>query len=542
MSVVIPKDLRSLAFIELTVVELNDVDVDRLLPHLSELVVRLGVAAPSKTDSGAYHRYLTNLAADARLAGFDDERGRQILDGWLRSSVIRIGGKGRSRTELQMDHVLPLTLASFRAGLPKTRTRHRRAELVAYTVMTEELRRRGEANERRALRELFMAAIGHGVRIGNDGQGPAHYDGSPDIDINALLSLYFLEQFASPVGRVPARRVAGSPVPSATRQFGADLLDCLISYGGRLPAAAFIDRFAALLSLHLFQLPLRIALSIRHLLHQGEPTPDMLSESANPLELYCDFTRSAGSPSDDLARQCVQRDLDVMRGFLSDRITLRTLYEALAMLPNGQSIKEMPFVEALVAMVGRRDDPMMLAGATYRVTEIENATRAAGDNDESVARIRAIRRSGVSPIAQLTAILTDELGTTGIQNQTGWFWSTGGLQKPYGLLAGQRASRRSWRYAPSDDLLSALLLLSFAEPGGGHRSEMPIAELLTDLRRRFGILVDRPPAAYDTADNRAAAAANLDAFKRRLQLLGCFDGLSDDFSAQFIKHPLEASA
>ncbi len=137
MTIVVPKDLRSLAFPELTLVELNDVDVDRLLPHLWELVVRLGVPAPSRTDPDAYHSYLDALAGDERMVGFGDERGREFLDGWLRASVIRIGGKGRGHAEVQMDYVLPLTLASYRAGLPNTRTRHRRAERLAYKAMLD---------------------------------------------------------------------------------------------------------------------------------------------------------------------------------------------------------------------------------------------------------------------------------------------------------------------------------------------------------------------------------------------------------------------
>jgi hypothetical protein len=544
VTIVVPKDLRSLAFPELTLVELNDVDVDRLLPHLWELVVRLGVPAPSRTDPDAYHSYLDALAVDERMVGFDDERGREFLDGWLRSSVIRIGGKGRGHAEVQMDHVLPLTLASYRAGLPKTRTRHRRAERLAYKAMVDELARRGVDRPQFRLRELFTAAVGRGVRIEQNGQGPAQYDGTPDIDINALLSLYFLETFPNPVGRTPARPMGDGPVPAATRQFGTDLLDCLTVYGGRLPAAGFIGRFAALLSLHLFELPLRIAKSLRHLLERGESTADMRGEGDNPLEIYCDFTRSATSPSEELARLCAQRDLDVMRAFLSDRIMLRAMYDALAVHPDGPAIRDLPFAEALTALVARRDDPMLQAGPAFQVNAIMRDTKALAENDASVARVDAVRRHVSSPLAQLSALLTEELGATGIKNQTAWFWATGGAQKPYGLLAGDRGSRRSWRYAPSDDLLLALLLLSFTESDdpAGYRTEMPIADLLADFHRRFGILIAQPPNAYNTADTRAAAANNVEAFKRRLQLLGCFDGLSDDFSAQYVRHPLEVTA
>ena len=59
------------------------------------------------------------------------------------------------------------------------------------------------------------------------------------------------------------------------------------------------------------------------------------------------------------------------------------------------------------------------------------------------------------------------------------------------------------------------------------------------LDPELGLLIDQPPSSLNSADNRAAAAANLEAFKRRLRLLGSFDGLSDDFSAQYVRNPLE---
>ena len=126
-----------------------------------------------------------------------------------------------------------------------------------------------------------------------------------------------------------------------------------------------------------------------------------------------------------------------------------------------------------------------------------------------------------------------------VRNAVGWFWSVGGLEKPYGILRGTVRSRRSWRYAPTDELLTALLLAVFVEPDGvTTRPTMPLREVLDALRHRFGILIDRPPAFLDGAEARAAASANLDAFTLRLQLLGCFDSLSDDFSVQVVRHPL----
>jgi hypothetical protein len=129
--------------------------------------------------------------------------------------------------------------------------------------------------------------------------------------------------------------------------------------------------------------------------------------------------------------------------------------------------------------------------------------------------------------------------TRATANAVKWYWSVGGLDKPYGVLRGTSNSRRSWRYAPEDELLNALLLAVFVDRSG-HRSrdEMPLQEVLDALEHRFGLLIDRPPAFLDGAEARKAAAANLDAFKARLTLLGCFDSLSDDFSVQVVRHPL----
>ena len=67
---------------------------------------------------------------------------------------------------------------------------------------------------------------------------------------------------------------------------------------------------------------------------------------------------------------------------------------------------------------------------------------------------------------------------------------------------------------------------------------MPLRDVLDALRHRFGILVDRPPAFLDGAEARAAASREPRGVHARLQLLGCFDSLSDDFSVQVVRHPL----
>jgi hypothetical protein len=67
--------------------------------------------------------------------------------------------------------------------------------------------------------------------------------------------------------------------------------------------------------------------------------------------------------------------------------------------------------------------------------------------------------------------------------------------------------------------------------------EMRFSELLHVLQQRYGIIVDRPPKEFSDADSIQAAERNRSYFARKLQLLGCFDGLSDDSQYQMVRRP-----
>ena len=89
---------------------------------------------------------------------------------------------------------------------------------------------------------------------------------------------------------------------------------------------------AALIGLRLFQLPLRTARATRSLIDTGELCADMTEPTAaNPLEQYVDFTGEKGSPSDLVARACVQRDLQATLQFFWDRLYLLSMRNAPAM-------------------------------------------------------------------------------------------------------------------------------------------------------------------------------------------------------------------
>ena len=197
------KDLNSLGFDLLLPIELNDTNVDRMLTQIIERGIKQGRTASSKVEPTGYEHYRSKLLQSGVLQGFDDTRGAEVVDGWLRTSVVSMATIGRRRVGEQMDYVRPLTVACYRSGLPKSRSRHRKADSMIYRALIADVRECGVAMPERHVSDLFQRAIGRGVDVGHNPWSDPHYDGHTELDVGALLALRFLEQF--PEARNPGR-------------------------------------------------------------------------------------------------------------------------------------------------------------------------------------------------------------------------------------------------------------------------------------------------------------------------------------------------
>ena len=543
MTLSLPTPLRTYQYRPLTVFSLLDTDTDRVLPALFEMCVKGGRSSRSRTDARDYEGYRRALLESGTVEGFEDPRDFALLDGWLRSCVVDMGAVGRAKTGEQMLAVAPLTLAAYRAGLPKERTRHRGIDDVVYRLLLAAIGDRQSGNATAELRELVTRTIGRGLGIGPGPKWEPRLEDPSRLDIGALLAYRFVEGFTMGDAREVDVVAPDSPLPGVSADLGAMLLSHLRVYGERLPVPALMSSFAALMALGLFTFSLRADAVVRELLRTGEPPADLTDGPAppSPLELYCDFTGDLGSESDRMSRRCVERDLDRVRLAFRDRMTFVVVDQALPRIAG-----ELERRDAL-SRSGRLVQLAMLRGhrrvesyAEGRIDDLLADAEGSGEaTDPELEFLRRVQASDEPEVDKLLDILAAVNQEPAVRNAVKWYWSVGGLEKPYGILRGTVRSRRSWRYAPADELLTALLLAVFVEPDGTtSRASMPLREVLDALAHRFGILVDRPPAFLDGAEAREAATANREAFTQRLQLLGCFDSLSDDFSVQIVRHPL----
>lgn len=554
-----PRELRSFVFTELNLVELNSIAVDRLLPHIYESAIKGGRHAGALKDASAaaYESiYLPTLIAHEDVQGFETPEGKDVADAWLRSSVVSFGRSGVAQRTEKMDFIRARTLAAYRAGFPDRR-RSRQADTVTYAQMLSDIKRRqklglikGDGNAKQILRELVQRSVGEGVEITDPPYWAPEYDGHSPVDITTLLTLRFLEGFEpksagppeaeskSVARRRDAHYRADPPVPAAAAPLGSDVVTYLLAYGKTTPLLT-AKHLTSLLGLRLFQLPLRTEIAVQELLRAAELPSDMTTtEGPNPLEQYVDFSNAVSAGAGEIARACVQRDVRLIHAGLKDRLLLKTVRRALQvseLIPEDYDERSGP--ERLSYLVEMANDSRLEPYFQMDLQLIRQANEDSQDED-TAEFFKSLASSKRPALERLHDVLFEATKGRARHAALSWFRDTGGLNRANGMLQGDSGNRGSWRYAPGNDLVTALLGLVFTDHRGQYRNEMLLSDVLAELTRRFGILIDRAPNGMETVAARSAASANLESFKRRLKLLGVFDGLSDDFSAQTVLNPL----
>lgn len=531
MRILLPKSSKGLKFDLVCNLDMNDFDVEMLLPVLFHMVRTRGKPVGKPSDPSLFSEFRDRLAQHARVQGFSDKK--PLLARWLRTSVLKIGltGRARERGE-QILFFYPLTMLTYKAGLPKEIARLRGVHYFIYPNLVL------AAGSEAKLDQLFRNAFGQGLGLD---EGPAYdgrFDGVSDMDIEAMLSICFLDVL-QPAGVGP--RVypphVGPQLRKQASLMARDILRLIDCYAGFVSGSLLTRMLVSLINFHLFVYTMRLMAWVCQL-------ADETAEPANP-EFYADCTGDRGSCSDELARECAERDLETLERYARALLRLRTLDRfASASQPLRESLpspKSEPeaYLRGLLALAVH---PQVAARAEVEFDEIQAAN---GEETEAAQYLQSLKESFPgSSFDRLVYVLYEAQRKSALKNLTGWFHSTSGFNRSYGLLSGNtKGSRRISRYTMSNELLEALVHVAFAdqaEPRHGRLlpvERLPLRTFLEWLSSRFGLLVSRPPSMDRSVDTFQAARDNLEAFRVRLRQIGVFRDLSDDFEAQYLRRP-----
>jgi hypothetical protein len=533
---------------------LESTNVERLMVQLLERVVKVGRTSPAHTPTTA------NLALDALvdklsknnyLVNFDSEQGRSILEGWLRAVVVEMISDKNSPSGDQIDYLKLLSVASYRAGLPKAHSKHRKVDQLVYRSMVAYWLSNPGANAESMRRAIIEdTPLGHGLEF-PAAQYPyaePEYSGGETIDINALLELRFLEGIPgrSPVesrtGKLDASPIDAA-VPAAILPVGKHMVDIMRAYQS-WSASEITVSLTCIVALFMYQLPIRVGSAVRELLSEGGNLELLTDCDENPVQMYFDFTGDPSSSSSQLAKQCVARDQRILSNYFRDMVLLRET-ELLARLTpaNRLELESLNASARLVKIAGLVSDSSVEINAGTWLETLEGIFLEMPETQD-LEIFRAIRNAAASNLEALVNLILEDRRKIGSDSIRKWAASTGGLtkdglRKEHALLSGTMAHSTTWKYSMSESMLLTLINLCYLDDKG-RKPVSPALEmrvLLDRLERRFGVLISKVPIGLDSPEARRGASENLVAFISKLKTLGYFKGLSDDFSAQFIERP-----
>ena len=223
--------------------------------------------------------------------------------------------------------MLPNTILTYKTGFPSEIRRQRNAHVFLYQLLCGLPLGKSPAEVRNRLNGLFRGTFGRGVSIGPAPEFNGTYDGTQPIDLHTLLSICYLDGLKpTPTSKQEVIAAPDPTLPVAASVVSSDIVHYLMAYKDRLPVPALTRGLMALLNFDLFTYTVKLIHAINMLVKSGSIPPAMQADchTLTPPELYVDFTRDRGSVSDELARACVDRDLEEIRMFYESSMLLRT--------------------------------------------------------------------------------------------------------------------------------------------------------------------------------------------------------------------------
>src|SRR5713226_1205061 len=140
MKIKLPKDIVGVKFPRISIIEMNDFNIDLFLPSLFFTILAQGRGrARRANDPKAITQFIDSLAQHPALEGFRDLEGRRVLERLVRTTLITTGGVGRSHVNEQITSIVPYTLLAHKPGFPVEGSRQRGVDTFIYQVLREHL-------------------------------------------------------------------------------------------------------------------------------------------------------------------------------------------------------------------------------------------------------------------------------------------------------------------------------------------------------------------------------------------------------------------
>ena len=547
--------MKSIVYKRVSPILFDDTNLDRMFMVLFERCVKLGsTSKPRKKKDfdpiqGSLNLEMTlipKLSTSENFRNFDNETGREILTQWIRTSIAQFSTEGKTGKGSQLDYLKLLSLAVYRSGLPKmeNRSSNRGIDDTFYKILHEYVGSLPGCDnpEREIHNQICSTSLAKGIDFNPQFQpwNSPMYNEREQVDINSLLQLRLLEHFpgikADDSQKIREQRLQELLMPKNEPlvRLAEDFFNITRWFGQRSGAELF-EMYKSVFAIRLFQLPIYISRELLASKHKIQ---------AKPIAMFFDFTEDSKSDSWKLANESLLMDIASANLLTHEMVSLRESEEFIK--KNNSTLNEFSALnkkEQLYYLYEFMESSVAQDKAYESIQELKTHFENMGEEGSTSLEIidGAVSRANNAFDALIHLILLD-VGQRGAKSLRKWFYSVGGLEeqkniRSISILTGQQKRTTSWTYVMSDSVLNTLLELCFIDKKGNdkQRMELELSEVLNLLKTNYGILINEPPIGKNSPEFQHAAAQNFIAFKKRLRQLGWFEGLSDDFDAQYIK-------
>lgn len=521
--------------------DFKHIEMDRVLTMLFPRLKYDGYASrrPPRGGDLSVDEFLADFLEHPEwFSGFDQHP--DVVRSWIETDLMDLVNRGKSNQALAAPRPLHGNTYKFRNA---KHTRDYGAAEQAYWMLFYARKGKGQA-ARDALRRFFFP----GVDLVTD-----RYDPSTSVDVETQAILRLDHQVTQDMkdSKEPSRF---QPLCIGQADIMADDILRLLAYEPYIPRSVLVDYLKTLMAFHLALYHLKLLQMLPKLVKQRAGN-DLCATKECPINpgmdnamegcpyrvaLVVDMGDVNNPHMAELARKSTDRLYRQIPAFVQANFVVKKLDEMAEYLSKKTGKLASPAngtfsVGDLVALLKPEHDIERQAYFKFRLASL--IEESSSGNEDVDPEIRAVTAMGLGEFESFIEILMAYRGKYHRQYITECLDSLLLKNKETGLLAQSRTKGSSRRFVLGSKLLEVLLQIAVLTQDGGRfvTREVRIEELLSFLRNRYGLHIDRLPESGQSNSSildRRALRLNLEAFKRRLREIGFYEDLSDAYVTQ----------
>jgi hypothetical protein len=522
-------------------IDFKHIEMDRVLTMLFPRLKYDGYASrrPPRGGNLTVEEFVDDFLEHPEwFAGFD--RFPQVVYRWIETDLMDVVNRGKANQAVAAPRPLHGNTYKFRNA---KHTRDYGAAEQIYGMLFYARKGKGQAT-RDALKHFFFP----GVDLVTDRYDPG---ASVDVETQAILRLDHQVTQDMQDSREPSRF---QPLCIGQADIMADDILRLLAYEPYIPRTVLVDYLKTLMAFHLALYHLKLLQMLPKLVKQRSGN-DLCTTKECPINpgldnalegcpyrvaLVVDLGNVNNPHMAELARRSTDRFYRQIPAFVQANFVVKKLDEMAEYLCKKTGKLATPGSGAfgvgdLVSLLKPEHDTDRQAYFKFRLASL--IEESSSGNEDVDPEIREVTAMGLGEFESFIEILMAYRGKYHRQYITECLDSLLLKNKENGLLAQSRTKGSPRRFVLGSKLLEVLLQVAVLTQDGGRfvTREVRIEELLTFLRNRYGLHIDRLPEgaqANSSILDRRALRLNLEAFKRRLREIGFYEDLSDAYVTQ----------